>query len=438
MENQQKPKLSFWQIWNMCFGFLGVQFGMGLQLANMSPIYRYLGADEKNLPFLWLAGPVTGLVIQPLIGAMSDNTWNRFGRRRPYFLVGAISASIMLVLMPFSSAVWMAAGLMWVLDASVNSSMEPFRAMVGDILPKEQQPVGFSMQIFLIGVGQLFSSILPFILVNLGFSTETTGENVPNFVKYAFILGAAIILSSILWTGYKTKEYPPEDMAAFRKKQAESGGFFNAFKEIFKAVKEMPLAMRQLWWVQLANWYGLPLMWQYYSLSIARHIYNAPTSEAMGFAEGVRMGGVAAAFFSAASILMSLLFTRLVNKYGTRWVFAACLTIGGLGFMGTFFAQNISTIFFLSFIMGIGFAAVSTLPFIMLSSTVPPERMGVYMGIMNAFICIPQIISMLTVPTYYSTLLGGDPRNAIVLAGICWLIAAVLCIRITKEVDNKQ
>lgn len=436
METQQKPVLSFWQIWNMCFGFLGIQFGMGLQLANMSPIYRYLGADEHNLPFLWLAGPVTGLVIQPLIGAMSDNTWNRFGRRRPFFLTGAVLASIMLILMPYSSAVWMAAGFMWVLDASVNSSMEPFRAMVGDILPKEQQSVGFSMQAFMIGIGQLFSSVLPFVLVLWGFSTTTTGENVPDFVKYAFLLGAAIILLSIFWTGYTTKEYPPSDLEAFRKKQAENGGFFHAFEEIFHAIKEMPLAMRQLWWVKLATWYGLPLMWQYYSLSIARHVYNAPTADAPGFADGVKMGGVAVAFYCTAPIIMSFLFTPLIRRMGTRKVFALFLVIGAVGFIGTLFTQSIGAIFALCFLTGIGFSAMCTVPYIMLSTTVPPARMGVYMGILNAFICIPQIVSMITVPLYYDSVLESDPRNAVVLAGICWLAGATLSLRITKEVDQ--
>ena len=434
--NTKKILLTLPQILNMNFGFFGLQYSFGLQQANMSPIYRYLGADEHNLPLLWLAGPVTGLVIQPLIGAMSDNTWNRFGRRRPYFLTGAILASIILILMPYSSAVWMAAGFMWILDASVNSSMEPFRAMVGDILPKEQQAVGFSMQAFLIGVGQLFSSILPYILTILGLSTVSTGQNVPDFVKYAFILGAAIILGSILWTGYTTKEYPPEDMVAFRKKQAETGGFLNAFKEIFLAVKEMPLAMRQMWWVKLACWYGLPLMWQYYSLSIARHVYNAPTAESAGFADGVQMGGVAVAFYCTAPILMSFLFAPLIKRMGTRKVFALFLTIGAIGFIGTLFTTSITAIFALCFLTGIGFSAICTIPYIMLSTTVPPARMGVYMGILNAFICIPQIISMLTVPLYYDSLLAGDPRNAVILAGICWIIAAVLCLRITPSVEN--
>lgn len=433
MEN--KPKMTFWQIWNMSFGFLGVQVGMGLQLANMSPIFRYLGADESKLPFLWLAGPITGLIIQPLIGTMGDNTWNKFGRRRPYFLMGAVVATIALVLMPYSKAIWMAAGLMWVLDAAVNSSMESFRAMVGDILPIEQRAAGFTMQAFMIGIGQLFSSALPFILAMFGFASLGLVNTVPDFVKYSFVLGALIILSSILWTGYTTKEYPPDDMDAFKKRKAKNSGIKNAFKEIFHAVKEMPLAMKQIWWVKLFTWYALPLMWQYLSISIARHIYNAPSSDFPGFAKGVEMGGIAFAVFSAASIFMSFLFTTLISKIGIRKIYSSFLIIGSVGFMAMTFTHNITGVFICSFLMGIGFSSMHTIPYIMISKVVAPERMGVYMGIINAFVCIPQIIGMLTVPLFYNSLLKGDPRNALVLAGILFFIAAILSLRITKQVD---
>lgn len=435
MTNQIKPELTVGQIWNMCFGFLGIQFGMGLQMANMSPIYRYLGADEHSLPLLWLAGPITGLVMQPIIGAMGDNTWGKWGRRRPYFTVGAIMASLCLVAMPYSPAVWAAAGLMWILDASINTSMESFRAMVGDILPKKQQSTGFSMQAFMIGVGQLFSSILPYLLTLLGFAVVSETATVPDFVKYSFVLGAAIILGSILWTGYKTKEYPPEDLERFEKRKAERGGFLNAFKEIYAAMKDMPLVLRQIWWVKLAIWYAMPLMWQYLSLSVARHVYNAAGPTDIGFADGVAMGGVGAAVYSAAPILAAFAFTPLIRKMGTRRVWSLFLAVGALGFINLQFTESLPVIFFLCFLIGIGFAAVCTIPYIMLSSAVPQERMGVYMGILNAFICIPQIISMLTIPLYYDSLLGGDPRNALLVAGILWMIAAVLCLRITKVVD---
>lgn len=435
MEDNKKPMLSLGQIWNMSFGFLGIQFGMGLQQANMSAIYRYLGADEHSLPILWLAGPITGLLVQPVIGAMSDNTWgNKWGRRRPYFTIGAIFASICLVLMPYSSAVWMAAGLMWVLDAAVNTSMESFRAMVGDILPKKQRPLGFSLQTFMIGMGGLFIGFLPYILEKLNFATTAEANTVPDFVKYAFVLGAIVILGSILWTGATTKEYPPENEEDFaiNKPKLKLGAIF---KEIIHAVKDMPSIMKQLWWVQLLVWFGLPMMWTYLSLSIARHVYNAPTALSPGFDEGVSMGGIATAIFGISPMLIAFFIPRIISKIGARKTYSVGLIIGAIGFIGMLFTTNISIIFLLCFLMGVGNAAVNTIPFIMVSSVVKPEKMGIYMGILNTFICIPQMIMMFTIPLFYNSILGGDPRNAIVTIGVCWIIAAVLCLRINKKVD---
>ncbi|WP_299214208.1 MFS transporter [uncultured Aquimarina sp.] len=432
----KKPTLTFGQIWNMCFGFLGVQFGMGLTLANMSPIYRYLGADEASLPILWLAGPITGLVIQPIIGAMGDNTWGKWGRRRPYYTIGAIIASICLIAMPHSSTVWVAAGLLWFLDGAVNTSMESFRAMVGDMVPKKQQSITFSVQTFMIGVGQLFSAVMPYLLTLIGVAIMAESNTVPDFVKYAFMAGAFIILSSILWTGYTTKEYPPEDMEAFKKRKTERGGLLNTFKEIFQAVKEMPLVLRQIWWVKLTIWYGFPLMWQYMSLSFARHVYDAPNPEVEGFSDGVAMGGVGMAIYCSAPIFMSFIFNRLISKYGTRKLWALFQVIGGFGFIAFQFTNSLPWLFVFCFLIGIGFSGVCTLPYLMLTRTVPKERVGVYMGLLNAFICIPQIISMLTIPLYYEPGLGGDPRNALLLAGILWIIAAPLALRISKTVDT--
>lgn len=229
-----KPTLTIGQIWNMCFGFLGVQFGMGLTLANMSPIYRYLGADEQSLPILWLAGPITGLIVQPIIGAMGDNTWGKWGRRRPFFMVGAIIASICLIAMPYSPTVWVAAGLLWILDASVNTSMESFRAMVGDILPKKQQSTGFSVQTFMIGVGQLFSALMPYILTLLGFAVVTEGNSVPDFIKYAFVLGALIILSSIFGQVTPPKNIHPKTWTLFKREEKNAVVCSMLLRKFFK------------------------------------------------------------------------------------------------------------------------------------------------------------------------------------------------------------
>ncbi len=435
MSNKEKPNLSFIQIWNMSFGFLGIQFGMGLQLANMSPIYRYLGADEHSLPLLWLAGPITGLFIQPIIGAMGDNTWGKWGRRRPYFTIGAIIAGFALVAMPYSSAIWMAAGLMWVLDAAVNSSMESFRAMVGDILPKKQQPLGFSTQTFMVGIGGLIIGFLPFIFEKLGAATTADANTVPDFVKYSFIVGAIVIVGSILWTGHTTKEYPPEDIEAFKKRKAEKGVFLDSLLEIFKSIKDMPLIMKQIWWVQLFVWFALPLMWQYLSLSVARHIYNAPTASDSGFSEGVSMGSIGSSIFGISPMIIAFMLPSIINRIGTRKTYMASLLIGAIGFLGMYFAGSIEMVFALCFIMGIGQAGISTVPYVMVSASISRNKIGVYMGLLNGFICLPQILMMLSLPFFYDSLLLGDPRNALVLAGVCWVIAAILCFGITKKVD---
>ena len=246
---QNKPRLSFWQIWNMSFGFLGIQFGWGLQMANMSPIYKYLGADEGSLPYLWLAGPLTGMLIQPIVGAMSDRTWTKLGRRRPFFLVGAIIASICLILMPNSSAVWMAAGLLWILDASINITMEPFRAFVGDLLPEEQRTTGFVMQSFFIGIGQTLANALPFILTSLGV-VGIMASGIPHSTLIAFIVGAIFFLGAVLWTVFTTREYPPADMEEFTRKKNEGNIISNIFKEISEAIGDMPATMKQLAVVQ--------------------------------------------------------------------------------------------------------------------------------------------------------------------------------------------
>jgi maltose/moltooligosaccharide transporter len=434
---KNKPNLSFWQIWNMSFGFLGIQYGFGLQQANMSPIFRYLGADEANLPILWLAGPITGLLIQPIIGAMSDKTWTRFGRRRPFFLVGALLGSVAVLLMPYSSALWMAVGLMWVLDASMNTAMEPYRALVGDKLNDEQRPTGFAVQSFMIAGGQILSGLMPRILAALGVATVAAnvagGNSIPNFVKYSFVIGVAAMLLTVLWTFFTTDEYPPENIEEFRAKQASEGGILHAFKDIADAVIEMPRAIRQLWWVKLFTWFGLPLMWQYLGLSIARHCFNAPTPDSPGFAAASQWGGVALTVMNVMTIVMSLFFPAIVKRVGTRNTYAICLIIGGVGFISMLFTTSLYVVLGCMALVGVAWASIITMPFIIATSAVKPERVGVYMGILNAFICIPQIFNMITIGPIYNSVLGSDPRNALVLLGICLLLGAVACFFITED-----
>ncbi len=436
MNTQQKPRLSFWQIWNMSFGFLGIQYGFGLQQANMSPIFRYLGADEANLPILWLAGPITGLLVQPLIGAISDGTWTRFGRRRPFFVIGAIIGSVAVLAMPYSPVLWVAAGLMWILDAAMNTAMEPYRALIGDNLPKDQRTLGFSVQSFMIGAGQVLANVMPSVLAFVGIATVAASNTVPDFVKYSFVIGVAAMLITVIWTASTTDEYPPENLEEFRKEQAEKGGVWGGFREIFTAVKEMPKPMRQLWWVKFFTWYGLPLMWQYLSLSIARHCYNAPTAESSGFAEGTAMGGIGLMVMNITTVALSFFFPLIVRITGTRMTHAICLAIGGIGFISMLFTTSVYVVFGGMVLVGIAWASIITMPFVMTTAVVPAARIGVYMGLLNAFICIPQIINNLTIGLIYKPILGDDPRNALVLAGICLVLAAGCNFLISKEVET--
>jgi maltose/moltooligosaccharide transporter len=420
----QKPRLSFWQIWNMSFGFLGIQFGWGLQLANMSPIYKYLHAEESSLPYLWLAGPITGLIIQPIIGSMSDRTWNRLGRRRPYFLAGAILASVALFFMPDSSAVWMAAGLLWILDASINITMEPFRAFVADKLPEEQRTLGFVMQSFFIGIGQTLANGLPFLFAAFGV-VGVMASGIPLSVDYSFKIGALVFLIAVLWTVITTKEYPPEDMEAFERMRREKKGCLGGFAEIFSSVAEMPTTMKQLAVVQFFTWFALPCMWQFFGIAVARHVFGAPDERSQFFAQGTEWGGLCFAIYNVVCFLVAFMLPSLAKATSRKGVHLISLICGGIGLISVLFITNKYMLFASMAGVGIAWASILSMPYVMLSTAVPPLRMGVYMGVFNLFIVIPQIVMSLIVPRIYNNLLGGDPRNAVVLGGISLLIAAV-------------
>jgi len=419
----QKPRLSFWQIWNMSFGFLGIQFGWGLQLANMSPIYKYLHAEESSLPYLWLAGPITGLIIQPIIGSMSDRTWNRLGRRRPYFLAGALLASVALFIMPDSSAVWMAAGLLWILDASINITMEPFRAFVADKLPEEQRTLGFVMQSWFIGIGQTLANGLPYLFTALGV-VGVMASGIPLSVDYSFKIGAIVFLVAVLWTVITTKEYPPEDMAAFERMRQEKKGCLGGFAEIFSSLAEMPTTMKQLAVVQFFTWFALPCMWQFFGIAVARHVFGAPNETSPLFAAGTEWGGLCFAVYNVVCFMVAFMLPTLAKETSRKTVHMISLVCGGLGLISVFFITNKFLLFASMAGVGIAWASILSMPYVILSTAVPPLRMGVYMGVFNLFIVIPQIVMSLIVPRIYNNLLGGDPRNAVVLGGISLLIAA--------------
>lgn len=437
MDRLKKPNLSFWQIWNMSFGFLGIQYGFGLQQANLSPIFSYLGAEESKLAVLWLAGPITGLLIQPLIGAFSDGIWTRFGRRKPFFLIGALTGSVAVLLMPYSPALWIAVGLFWILDASMNTAMEPYRALIGDKLNDEQRTLGFSMQTFMIAGGQILAGLMPTILLAIGISSATDGHHIPDIVKYSFVIGVAAMLITVIWTVATTDEYPPENLAEIKTRSAGEIAK-HAFADIFSALKDMPQALRRIWWVKLFTWYGMPMMWQYLAVSIARHCYNAPTPESPGYAEGTAKVGWAFTVMNVSTVVMSFLIPAIVRKIGTRKTYAVFLMLGGLGFVSMLLTDKIEFVLAAMVLVGIGWSAIITIPFIMTIRVVSPERIGVYMGILNAFICLPQIFEMLTIGRYYDSLLAGDPRNAIALAGICLGLGALACFFIPKDVESSD
>jgi maltose/moltooligosaccharide transporter len=436
MQDSKKPSLSFWQIWNMCFGFFGIQYGFGLQQANLSPIFSYHGASEHELPILWLAGPVTGLLIQPIIGALSDGTWNRFGRRKPFFMLGALVGSIAVMFMPYVPELWMVVGLFWILDASMNTAMEPYRALVGDKLNHQQRPFGFAVQSFMIGSGQILAGLMPIIMLSLGVSAETDGgTQIPEIVKLSFVSGVVVIILSSVWSFFTTHEIPPEDLAAF--KQQHSGNqLANVFPDLIMAIKNMPASLKAVWWVKLVTWFALPLMWQYLALSIAHHVYNAPTPASPGYAEGTAQVGLALTVMNITTIIMAMFIGKIVIKIGDNKTYSLFLLIGGIGFLSMQLTNTLYPTLACMALVGIGWSAVMTVPFIIAADVAPAARVGVYMGLLNAMICIPQIMEMFSIGYIYESLLDGDPRIALALAGVLFVIGAVLALRIDTSKDH--
>jgi maltose/moltooligosaccharide transporter len=426
----QKPQLSFWQIWNMSFGFLGIQFGWGLQMANMSPIYKYLGASDDQIPLLWLAAPLTGFIVQPIIGAMSDRTWGPLGRRRPYFLVGAILSSLALVAMPNCSTLWMAAGLLWILDASINISMEPFRAFVADKLPEEQRGSGFAMQSFFIGVGAVVAGMLPYILKNwFHVSSETgNGNAIPPNVKISFYLGAAAFFGAVLWTIFSTSEYPPEDLEAFRRKKTQSAGLAHFAGEIFSALREMPGTMKRLALVQFFTWLGLFCMWLHFSNAVPVAFGSSdPNSDV--FKRGAEWAGVCYATKDAVTFLAAFALMAAARKLDRRHIHGVCLALGGIGLLAVGFIHGEEQKQFLLAALalgGIAWASILSMPYAILAGALPPERMGVYMGIFNFFIVLPEILAALTFGPLVKNYLGGNLVHAVMAGGAFMLLAAVL------------
>ncbi len=434
-EGLAKPLLSPRQIVQMNVGFLGLQFSFGLQQANMSPIYAYLGADEAALPLLYLAGPVTGLLVQPIVGAMSDRTLSRYGRRTPYFLIGAILCSLSLFAMPYSSALWMAASLLWIMDAANNITMEPYRAYVGDRLRTEQHPQGFLTQSAFTGLAQTLSYLAPSILVWIGMNRDAVdGNGIPVVTRIAFIVGAVLSFVTILYSVMKVRELPltPAQEAEIR---AKPRGLGATFKEIKDAFVEMPSAMRQLWWMKLFQWYGMICYWQYVVHAIARSLFDTADSSSAGFREAALINGQIGGFYNFIAFAAALGMVPFTRKYGAGKVHAFCLVAGGLGMLALPSLQDRWLLFIPMVGVGLAWGSIMGNPYVMLAKSIPPERTGVYMGIFNMFIVVPMLIQSFTLPLFYKSWLGGDPRQVVMLGGALLICAAVatLFVKVPKD-----
>ncbi|MBK6489969.1 MAG: MFS transporter [Gemmatimonadetes bacterium] len=427
---EQRAKFS--TIWNMSFGFLGIQFGWALQMANMSAIYEYLGAKPDQIPLLWLAAPLTGLVVQPIIGHMSDRTWSpRFGRRRPYFLVGAVLASLALIAMPNSSTLWMAAGLLWILDASINVSMEPFRAFVADLLPQRERTRGFAMQSLFIGLGAVIASAMPWMLTNwFGVGASAPGT-IPATVRFSFYFGSAAFMGAVLYTVLTSPEKPPADMAAFLKMKADSKGIAAGAREIFAAAKAMPETMRQLAVVQVFTWLGLFCMWLYFPVAVARNVFGAPDANSPLYQQGVEWAGVCFGVYSVVTFGFSFFLPALARSRGRKATHSICLLAGAAGLLSVAVITNPVLLLLSMTGVGIAWASILSMPYSMLAGSLPEGKTGVYMGIFNFFIVIPEIVASLGFGWVMNNVLGNDRMAAVVSGGVFLAVAAVMVWRVT-------
>lgn len=462
----EKRKLSFWEIWNMSFGFLGIQFGFALQGGFMSRIFQTLGAEVDDIPGLWIAAPLTGLVVQPIIGYLSDNTWSpKFGRRKPFFLIGAVLASVTLFFMPHSPALWIAAGLLWVLDSSINISMEPFRALVADKLPESQRSNGFIIQTLIIGIGTWIASNLPWLVNQLGVSNEADAGVIPQSVVVAFSIGAFVFLTSILFTIFTTKEDPPQDLEKFISEKKES----RFIPDLIESLKEMPSTMKKLGLIQFFSWFAFFTMWSLSTPALTEHVFHSPKPDVKKYAkldedgkelkdankeviylnktkeqeykdkdkvynDAADLVGSATGVYGLSSMAFALLLTfyTMKNKINRKYIHMASLILGGLGFVYMFFATP-STLMFSFILIGLSWGSILSMPYAMLSSSVNPNKMGMMMGLFNMFIVIPQIIAALGGINFLYKLIGEAHINAMLLAGISLIIAGLCNFLITEK-----
>ncbi len=427
----------FSTIWNMSFGFLGIQFGWGLQMANMSAIYEYLGAKPDQIPILWLAAPLTGLIVQPIIGHMSDRTWSpRFGRRRPYFLVGALLSSCALILMPNSSTLWMAAGLLWILDASINISMEPFRAFVADLLPQSERTRGFAMQSFFIGIGAVVASALPWMMTNwFGVTSGADSGAIPTTVRLSFYIGSAAFLGAVLYTVLTTREHPPADLAAFEAEKKQSAGIAHGVAEIVKAIRAMPDTMRELALVQVCTWLGLFCMWLYFGPAVATNVFGAPDTKSPLYQQGIEWAGVCFGAYSLVCFIVAFLLPPLAHRTSRKITHAACLLAGSAGLLSVSIITNPNWLLLSMVGVGIAWASTLSMPYAILAGSIPAAKTGVYMGIFNFFIVIPEIVASLGFGWVMNHVLDNNRMAAVIAGGVFLALAALLVTRVKDRAE---
>ncbi len=425
----QKPNLSFAQIFNMSFGFLGIQFGFALQNANVSRIFQTLGASIDDIPILWIAAPITGFLVQPIIGYMSDRTWHpKWGRRRPFFFFGALFSSLALFAMPNSSALWVAATLLWVLDASINISMEPFRAFVGDKLPASQQTTGYAMQTFFIGVGAVIASLLPYIFTKVfGFSNVAPEGVIPDSVKYSFFIGAIVFLASVLWTVLLSDEFPPEDIKKWEEEKLKSAGVFKGIGEIISGIFSMPKVMLQLAVVQFFTWLALFSMWIYTTSSVAQNAFGTSDTTSKLYQDAGDWVGVMFTVYNGISALLAFLLPALALRIGKKYTHMICLIAGGVGLISLFFIHDQKMLLIPMVGIGLAWASTLTMPYSILAAALPSKQMGFYMGVFNFFIVIPQIVAAALLGFFVKSMFNNESIYALVIGGISMIVAGLLC-----------
>ena len=426
-----KVQLSFWQIWNMCFGFFGIQFGWSLQMGNMSAIYEFLGATPEQIPGLWLAAPMTGLLVQPIIGYFSDRTWHpKLGRRRPFFLVGAFLSSCLLFVMPNAGSIWIAAGVLWILDSSINVTMEPFRAFVADNLDEKQRSRGFAMQSMFIGLASFIAGYLPQLLVNwFHVSREKTNGSIPQNILLSFYIGGVVFLLSVLYTVFKSKEYPPS--ATKESTEENKNGIV---KEILDSLIHMPVQMKRLALVNFITWPGLFLMWFYYSTGVASQLFHGdPITSSVIYTMGLEHANTTSAILNLVTFGFSFSLPFLVSKLGKKLTHTTCLLIGGIGLISVYYVQEPNLLYVSMGLVGIAWASILSMPYSMLSSFIPVQKMGIYMGIFNFFIVLPEILASIFFGKIMSTYLHNDRLMAVQIGGFLLVLAGLVCAIIIKE-----